>query len=127
MAGLDLGLLRRTRGVELGVWPPRYDPAYAPVPDDPCWLPEIECADPASRDALILAKLRVQVRYAWERCPFYRRKWEGAGVSPATLRGLEDLAAFPVVEKAELRTAQAALPTFRGHLGIQPRGHARTA
>jgi len=125
MASLDLNLLRRTRGVDLGVWPPRYDPAYAPAPDDPCWLPEIECAEPAARDALILAKLREQVRYAWERCPFYRRKWEAAGVSPETLRSLHDLAAFPVVEKAELRAAQAALPPFGDYLGIEPRDVAR--
>jgi phenylacetate-CoA ligase len=125
MADLDLSLLRRTRGVDLGVWPPRYDPAHAPAPDDPCWLPEIECAEPAARDALILVKLREQVRYAWERCPFYRRKWEGAGVSPETLRSLDDLATFPVVEKAELRAAQAALPPFGDYLGIEPRDVAR--
>ena len=125
MADLDLSLLRRTRGVDLGVWPPRYDPAYAPAPDDPCWLPEIECAEPAARDALILVKLREQVRYAWERCPFYRRKWQGAGVSPETLRSLDDLATFPVVEKAELRAAQTALPPFGDYLGIEPRDVAR--
>ena len=93
--------------------------------DDPCWLPEIECADPAARDALILAKLREQVRYAWERSPFYRRKWEAAGVSPETLRSLDDLARFPVVEKAELRAAQAARPPFGDYLGIEPRDVAR--
>ncbi len=99
MAALDFDLIQRTRGVDFGVWPPRYDLSYAPAPDDPGWLPEIECAPPAARDALILAKLREQVRYAWERCPFYREKWEGAGVSPDTLASLADLAAFPVVEK----------------------------
>ena len=125
MAAFDLDRIRRTRGVDLGVWPPRYDPTYAPAPDDPCWLPEIECAPPAARDALILAKLREQVRYAWERCPFYRRKWEAAGVSPDTLASLADLASFPVVEKAELRAAQAALPPFGDYLGIEPRDVAR--
>ena len=65
---------------------PATTPRTAPRLDDPCWLPEIECAPPAARDALILAKLREQVRYAWERSPFYRAKWEAAGVSPDTLR-----------------------------------------
>ena len=54
-------------------------------------LPEIECAPPALRDEIILAKLKSQLDYAWERCPFYRRKWKEAGVSPATLKSLADL------------------------------------
>ena len=105
-AALDLNAIRRDRGVDLTVWPPRYDPAYRPPPDAEYWLPEVECAPPATRDALILAKLREQVRYAWERGAFYRRKWEAAGVSPATLRSLVDLSRFPVVTKEELRAAQ---------------------
>src|SRR5262245_65674768 len=120
MLALDLARLRGARAVNLGAWPPRYDPAYAPAAHETCWLPEVECAPPAARDALILAKLRAQLQYAWNRCPFYRRKWEAAGVSPGTLRSLDDLAAFPVVEKAELRAAQAAVPPFGAYLGIDP-------
>src|SRR5262250_1795297 len=118
MSALDLTRLRSTRGVDLSAWPPRYDLAYTPDPRETSWLPEVECAPPAARDALILAKLRAQVQYAWDRCPFYRRKWEAAGVAPATLQSLADLAAFPVVEKAELRAAQAAVPPFGDYLGI---------
>ena len=120
MPTFDADRIRRTRGVDLSVWPPRYDATYIPALNDPCWLPEIECAPPAARDALILAKLREQLRYAWERCPFYRAKWEAAGVAPETLVTLADLAAFPVVDKAELRAAQAAHPPFGDYLGIEP-------
>ncbi len=119
------GALRATRGVDLTVWPPRYDPAYRPAPDAEHWLPEIECADPAARDALIFAKLTHQVRYAWERSPFYRRRWQEAGVSPETLKSLDDLARFPVVQKAELRAAQAAAPPFGDYLCIEPAAVAR--
>jgi phenylacetate-CoA ligase len=122
---LDLAKLRRTRGVDLGVWPPRYDSSYRPAAEEPCWLPEIECAPPALRDEIILGKLKSQLDYAWERCPFYRRKWEEAGVSPATLKSLADLARFPVVRKAELRQAQAAHPPFGDYLGIEPSEVAR--
>jgi len=117
---LDLDRLRRTRGVDLTVWPPRYDPAYRPRPGEDAWLPEVERADPAARAELILAKLRAQVRYAWERSPFYRRRWQEAGVSPETLKSLEDLARFPVVTKADLRAAQAACPPFGDYLCIEP-------
>ncbi|HZR07142.1 MAG TPA: hypothetical protein VFA79_01075, partial [Myxococcales bacterium] len=106
-------------------WPPRYDPRYRPAANEPYWRRELECEDPRHRDATILAKLRAQVRYAWEKAPFYRRKWEEAGVSPETLRSLDDLAKFPVIQKSDLRAAQAKSPPFGDYLCIEPREVAR--
>ena len=120
MSEIDLDAIRRSRGVDLTVWPPRYDHAYRPEGGAEHWLPEVECADPVARDDLIVRKLRHQIRYAWEHSPFYHRKWQEAGVSPDTLKGLEDLARFPVVQKAELRAAQAAHPPFGDYLCIWP-------
>ena len=40
-AALDAAVLRRARGVDLTVWPPRYDPAYRPAPETEHWLPEM--------------------------------------------------------------------------------------
>jgi phenylacetate-CoA ligase len=74
---------------------------------------------------VILAKLRAQIEYAWERSPFYRRRWEEAGVSPATLKSLDDLARFPVVQKSDLRAAQASAPPFGDYLCIEPSAVAR--
>ena len=65
------------------------------------------------------------VRYAWEKAPFYRRKWEEAGVSPTTLQSLDDLAKFPVVQKSDLRAAQAQRPPFGDYLCIDPHEVAR--
>ncbi|PYM67245.1 MAG: phenylacetate--CoA ligase [Candidatus Rokuibacteriota bacterium] len=109
-----------TAGVDTSVWPPRYDPTYRPDPTADYWFPELECLSPETREALILDKLRRQVAWAWERSPFYRRKWDAAGVSPATLRSLEDLAKFPVVQKVELRLSQAAAPPYGEYLCIEP-------
>ena len=125
MSGIDRERLKRERGVDVTVWPPRYDPAYRPRPGAEHWLPEVECADPAARDELIFAKLTRQVRYAWERSPFYRRKWQEAGVSPDTLKSLDDLGRFPAVQKAELRAAQAVHPPFGDYLCIEPAEVAR--
>src|SRR5256885_5572889 len=122
---LDLTRIARERGVDLRAWPPRYDPAYRPAPDAAEWLPEVEHAHPEAREELILAKLRGQVRWAWEKSPFYRRKWDEAGVSPDSLRSLRDLARFPVVQKNELRAAQAAHPPFGDYLCIDPAEVAR--
>lgn len=112
--------IARSRGVDLSQWPPRYDKSYRPRPDEPCWLPEIERADPSERDAVIFAKLAAQVRYAWEKSPFYRRKWQAVGLSPDSLRSLRDLSRFPVVQKHELREAQASHPPFGDYLCIDP-------
>lgn len=125
MAPIDLARVARDRGVDLTVWPPRYDPGYRPAAGQECWLPEVECAPPAAREPLILAKLQHQVAWAWERSPFYRRKWKEAGVGPDTLRSLGDLARFPVVRKAELRAAQEAQPPFGDYLCIEPSEVAR--
>jgi phenylacetate-CoA ligase len=122
--GPDLAALGG-RGVDLSVWPPRYDPTYRPPPEAEHWMPEVECAAPAVRDELILAKLRRQLEYAWERSPFYQRRWEAAGVSPATLKTLDDLARFPVIQKADLRAAQASHPPFGDYLCVEPREVAR--
>lgn len=118
--GINLQRLKDTRGIDLTVWPPRYDATYVPCAGQEHWLPEIECADKAERDEIIFRKLVKQVSYAWERSPFYRRLWEQAGVSPATLKSLEDLARFPVVQKAELRSVQESNPPFGDLLCIKP-------
>jgi len=125
VAPVDLQKLARLRGVDLTHWPTLYDKAYRPQPDEPDWLPELERADPAERDQIIFAKLSAQLRYAWEKSPFYRRKWQAAGVSPDSLRRLEDLSRFPVVQKHELRAAQAGQPPFGDYLCIEPAQVAR--
>ena len=106
-------------------WPPRYDPAWRPSADAEHWAPAIECAPPAAREAIIFTKLKAQVAYAWERSPFYRRHWQQAGVSPTTLKKLDDLSRFPVVRKEDLRAAQAAHPPFGDYLCVEPAQVAR--
>lgn len=118
--GIDLQRLKSLRGADFAVWPPQYDPTYRPASGEQFWLPEMECADPANRDAVILLKLKAQVQYAWDRSLFYRQKWQQAGVSPATLQSLDDLAQFPVIQKSELRAEQEAKPPFGNLLCIEP-------
>ena len=100
-------------------WPPVYDEQYRPEDGQPYWWPERETMAPAEREQLVFKKLQAQVRWAYERSPFYRRKWEAAGVSPDTLRTLDDLSRFPVVTKQELREDQAAHPPFGSYLCIE--------
>jgi len=97
-------------------FPPRYDAEYMPPPESRYWFPQRETMDPAARDAAIAVRLREVMRYAWERAPFYRRKWQAAGVSPEDIRSLADFEQVPVVTKQELRDAQAEHPPFGDYL-----------
>lgn len=100
-------------------WPTVYDESFVPPADEPYWFRELEMEPEEARNERILAKLRAQVAWAYERSPFYRGKWDQAGVGPHTLETLEDLNRFPVVTKAELRADQATYPPFGSYLCIE--------
>ena len=100
-------------------FPPRYDPDYVPGASSRYWFPVRETMPAAERERAILERLQALTRYAWEKAPFYRRKWEDAGFHPEHLRTLEDFEArVPVVTKADLRDAQARVPPFGDYLCV---------
>lgn len=72
----------------------------------------------SERDARILERIRQVMRYAYEHSPFYRRKWDEAGIHPSAVHSLEDFERVPVVTKEELRVAQAAHPPFGDYLCV---------
>lgn len=100
-------------------WPPRYDESYRPDPKSRYWFPKRETMDPGARDRAILARLREICGYAYARSPFYKAKWEQAGFHPEQITSLE---AFeekcPVINKADLRAAQARKPPFGDYLCV---------
>jgi phenylacetate-CoA ligase len=53
--------------------------------------------------ALQLERLRSVLDHAYSNVEFYRKKFDAAGVHPSDCRELEDLAAFPVTTKDDLR------------------------
>ncbi len=67
---------------------------------------ELESIESASREtlaALQLQRLRSTLNRAYERIPHYRKKFDAAGVHPADLKDLSDLANFPFTAKDDLR------------------------
>lgn len=104
--------------MEQWTWPPRYDDAYRPAVDQRCWFPERETMPAEQRDEKIVERLREVMAYAWEHSPFYRRKWQDAGVHPAAVRSLDDFEKVPVVRKEELRADQASHEPFGSYLCI---------
>ena len=99
-------------------WPPRYDNAYRPPSDGRFWFPVRETMDPEAREARVLERLQTVIAYAWERAPFYRRKWSQAGLEPGDIKSLDDFEGVPVVTKAELREAQAGAEPFGDYLCV---------
>ena len=58
-------------------------------------------------------------RYAWDASPFYRRKWDEAVFHPCYLKSLEDFESkVPVIDKKDLRAAQARTPPFGDYLCV---------
>lgn len=78
--------------------------------------PVFETMDAGSLRRIEEDRFLRQVHYVYERGPFYRRKFEAAGIHPATLKGLEDLPRIPLTEKDELRASQAQHPPFGDYL-----------
>ena len=76
------------------------DPARPPRPD------ELDSIETASRDeitALQLTRMRATLEHAYDNVPHYKRRFDDAGVGPADLESLDDLARFPFTVKDDLR------------------------
>ena len=59
-----------------------------------------------SRDdmrALQLERLKKMVRYAYDRVPFYTKKFDDIGLKPEDIRSLEDISKIPFTTKTDLR------------------------
>ena len=48
-------------------------------------------------------RLSALLRHAWTSCPFYRRRFLDAGMTPDDVRSAQDLRRFPVLEKADIQ------------------------
>jgi phenylacetate-CoA ligase len=101
-------------------WPPRYDDGYAPPTGQRFWFPRRETMPAQERDEAILARIREVMTYAWDNAPFYRRKWDEAGIHPSSIRNLSDFEKVPVVRKEELRADQAEHEPFGSYLAVPP-------
>jgi phenylacetate-CoA ligase len=88
----------------------RLDADRAASPD--MWSPRL---DAASRDELIAIqseKLRAVAPFLYENSPFYRRRFDRLGLLPSDLRTVDDLAKWPVVDKAEMMSDAAEHPPY---------------
>ena len=75
-------------------------PVKTPAPGD---LEPIERASRDELQALQFQRLKRTLEHAYANVPHYKRKFDAAGVAPADLKSLADLAKFPFTSKADLR------------------------
>jgi len=59
------------------------------------------------------------VRFAYREIPFYRKRWDAAGVNPADIRTIADIVKLPVISREEVREGFRAGLFSRAHDGTQ--------
>jgi phenylacetate-CoA ligase len=87
--------------------------------------PALECLSPEAWRERLGARLAATVALAWKAAPRARRTLEAAGLSPADVRGLDDLPRLPLTRKDTLPGLQAAEPPFGGLAAVDPGALAR--
>ncbi len=66
---------------------------------------DIECAPREKIKAIQDEKLVKQVQHVWDNVPYYRKKMEEKGLTPADIKSSDDLHKLPFLSKADLRDA----------------------
>ena len=80
------------------------------------YLREFEESQYWSADVLAarrLERLRRLLDHAYETCPFYRTRWEAAGIHPSDIRTLDDFSRLPTVEKKDIQAHRDAMRSSR--------------
>jgi phenylacetate-CoA ligase len=66
------------------------------------WCPELETCSRDKLKEIQSEKLEVLIRYVYETSPFYRAKFDQAGLRPQDLRSVDDLHKIPLTTKEEM-------------------------
>jgi phenylacetate-CoA ligase len=67
------------------------------------WEPQYEKMPRGELEDLQLERLQQKVRYVYERVPFYRARFQEAGVTPQDIRSLNDVTRLPFTNKGDVR------------------------
>ncbi len=90
----------------------RYCIRYDAPAGDHCWTPELEMASRGELQAIQSEKLALAYRYLWQCSPFYRRKFEGAGLRHDSVRQVADLTKIPLTHREEWLDDQREHPPW---------------
>lgn len=67
------------------------------------WNKEFECMPEKKLKALQLERLKQTVKRAYEKVPYYRKKFDEVGLKPEDIKTLDDIKNIPFTSKADLR------------------------
>jgi len=67
------------------------------------WNPEYETIDRKKLKELQLKRLHALLKWVYNEVPFYRERFENAGVKPSDVKALEDVVKLPFTTKDDLR------------------------
>ena len=67
------------------------------------WEKEKECLPVSQLRELQLERFKKTLRLAWNKVPYYRRKMQNSGVTPADIKSLADIQKLPFTTKEDLR------------------------
>ncbi len=67
------------------------------------WNKDLETMPREKLRSLQLERLKRVVKYAYEKVPFYRKRFDTSGIKPEDIRSLEDIKYIPFTSKADLR------------------------
>ena len=84
---------------------------------------EIETMPREQLEELQLGYLKDELKFAYENCPYYKRAWDEAGVSPE-IDSLADLQKFPFINKQTAVSYTHLLRPGQGARGVLPRAQA---
>ncbi|MCW4010297.1 MAG: phenylacetate--CoA ligase [Candidatus Bathyarchaeota archaeon] len=71
--------------------------------DSKYWNKTVETMPRKQLRELQYKKLKSQVRHCYDNSPFYQRKFKAAGITPASIKSLDDLSKIPFTVKTDLR------------------------
>lgn len=73
------------------------------MPVSTIWNPRYECMSRQDMQTLQLERLRATLERAYERIPLYRQRFQEAGITPGSIRSLEDVRRIPFLTKQDMR------------------------
>lgn len=85
------------------------------------WAPGLETSSQDELREIQSQKLPAAVRFAHARIPFYRRRFEQAGLEPGDVRSLDDLRSIPIATRQEMAADLEASPPWGTYTSIDDR------
>jgi phenylacetate-CoA ligase len=79
------------------------DPALTPIPNQPIFNPDFECASREEIKSIQFDLMQEQIAWAYSKVAWYRELFDSKGLEPGDIKSREDIRHIPFTEKSNLR------------------------